>query len=279
MLGILLLANGLTSDRLAGTVQWHEVTWGQSLTSIGARFGVESFTLAADNGLRTDARLTTGQRLVIDNRHIVPAVAVDGVVVNVPQRMLFVLRDGRVLGSFPVAVGRPSWPTPTGQFEIRVKETDPTWDVPASIQREMAAAGKEVLCKVPPGPANPLGTRWLGLSAGSLGIHGTNAPTSIYHFTTHGCIRLHQDDVARLFALVEVGTPVQIIYEPVLVARVSPQEVMVEVHRDVYRRGGATTADVSRALAQAGAAGLVEDRDVERLASGHSGRAMLLRLK
>jgi L,D-transpeptidase ErfK/SrfK len=279
MLGILLLANGLTSDRLAGSVHWHEVVSGQSLTSIGARFGVESSTLAADNGLRINARLTPGQHLVIDNRHIVPAVAVDGVVINVPQRMLFVLRDGRVLGSFPVAVGRPSWPTPTGQFEIRVKETDPTWDVPASIQREMAAAGKEVLCKVPPGPRNPLGTRWLGLSSSSIGIHGTNTPASIYQFTTHGCIRLHQDDVARLFALVEIGTPVQIIYEPVLVARVSPQEVLVEVHRDVYKRGGATTADVSRALAQAGTAGLVEDRDVERIAGGHSGRATLLRLK
>jgi L,D-transpeptidase ErfK/SrfK len=279
MLGILLLANSLTADRLAGTVQWHEVVAGQSLTSIGARFGVESFTLAADNGLRTNAQLTPGQRLVVDNRHIVPAVAVDGVVVNVPQRMLFVLRDGRLLGSFPVAVGRPSWSTPTGQFEIRVKETDPTWDVPASIQREMAAAGKEVLCKVPPGPGNPLGTRWLGLSSNSLGIHGTNTPASIYQFATHGCIRLHQEDVARLFALVEVGTPVQIIYEPVLVARVSLQALMVEVHRDIYKRGGATTADVSRALAQAGADGLVEDRDVERIAMGHSGRAMLLRLK
>ena len=71
----------------------------------------------------------------------------------------------------------------------------------------------------------------------------------------------------------------EVIAEPVLVARVSLQEVMVEVHRDVYKRGGATTADVSRALAQAGAAGLVEDRDVERMARGHSGRAMLLRLK
>ena len=88
MLAILLLANGPTSDRLAGAVQWHEVIAGQSLTSIGARFGVESLTLAADNGLRTDARLKPGQRLVVDYRHIVPAVAFDGASATVERTML-----------------------------------------------------------------------------------------------------------------------------------------------------------------------------------------------
>jgi hypothetical protein len=87
---------------------------------------------------------------------------------------------------------------------------------------------------------------------------------------SHGCIRCAR---ARRRGNVELSSRVPIISRRFVVVSVA------EVHRDVYKRGGATTADVSRALAQAGTGGLVEDRDVERIASGHSGRAMLLRLK
>lgn len=274
MLVIAVLAGGPL--RLSGTVQWHDVTAGQSLTSLGARFGVEASTLASDNGLRSGAPIEPGLFLLVDNRHIVPTTAQDGVVINVPQRMLFVLRDGRLLGSFPIAVGRADWPTPIGRFQVRTKETDPTWDVPESIQQEMAAAGKQVVLKVAPGPANPLGSHYLGLTANSVGIHGTNVPTSIYRFTTHGCIRLHPDDAAALFALVEVGTSVEIIYEPVLVTRLVSGEVLVEVHRDPYKRGSTTVAAVERLLAEAGAGELVGSDDVKRIVKARTGRASLV---
>ncbi len=79
-----------------------------------------------------------------------------------------------------MAVGRADWQTPLGDFTIVIKEEDPTWDVPLSIQQEMRRAGKRVVKSVPPGPANPLGRFWLGLSLDSVGIHGTIAPLSIY---------------------------------------------------------------------------------------------------
>ena len=69
------------------------------------------------------------------------------------------------------------------------------WIVPESIQEEMRREGKDVLTRVPPGPDNPLGRHWIGLSIGGIGIHGTIAPSSVYHFRSHGCIRLHPDDV------------------------------------------------------------------------------------
>lgn len=274
---VLLVVLALTGEpRVAGTVAWHDVTAGESLISISARFGVEVSTLASDNGLKSGAPLSPGRRLLVDHRHIVPFTAVDGIVINIPQRMLFVVSNGRLMGGFPVALGRADWPTPVGRFAVRTKELDPTWDVPLSIQHEMAAAGKDIVVKVPPGPANPLGAHWLGLTAESVGIHGTNVPTSIHRFTTHGCIRLHPDDAATVFGLVDVGTPVTIVYEPVLVARLPTGETLLEVHRDPYRRGGATVAAARRLLAEVGVDTAAATADVTRIVSAKAGRATLV---
>jgi L,D-transpeptidase ErfK/SrfK len=156
------------------------------------------------------------------------------VVVNLPQRMLYLFEDGQLAGSWPVAVGGPRWRTPRGSYRIVEMEEGPTWDVPRSIQAEMRRKGQRVRTKVPPGPGNPLGAHWLGLDVGNIGIHGTNAPSSIYRFATHGCVRMHPDDVAALFARVTVDTPVEVVYEPALLA-VQGGRILVEVHPDPYR--------------------------------------------
>ncbi len=109
------------AHRLVGAVVEYVVKDGDAMRSIAARFGIDAGTLARENGLRTDHKLVPGQALRIDNRHIVPA-ALDAVelVVNVPQRMLFYRgADGARVG-YPVAVGRPDWPTPTGPFTVSV---------------------------------------------------------------------------------------------------------------------------------------------------------------
>ena len=102
---------------------------------------------------------------------------------------------------------------------------------PESIQGEMRRTGSRVLTRVPPGPHNPLGKSWLELSLGVVGIHGTNAPLSIYRFATHGCIRLAPDDVEALYMQVSEGDIGRIIYEPVLVAY-DGTDVYLEVHPD-----------------------------------------------
>jgi L,D-transpeptidase ErfK/SrfK len=162
----------------------------------------------------------------------------EGILINVPQRLLFLFDQGRIAAWYPVGLGRPDWQTPLGSFHVLSKEHDPTWDVPVSIQREMKKKGARVRTRVPPGPENPLGRHWLGLSASGCGIHGTNAPTSIYRFGTHGCIRLHPEDVADLFGRVSIGIPVEIVYEPILLGRDERGTVFLEVHPDVYRREG-----------------------------------------
>jgi L,D-transpeptidase ErfK/SrfK len=237
--------------RLVGGVTDLVVKRGDSLRTISARFGVDVAALARENDMRADSRLAAGQVLRVDSRHIVPT-AVDSaeLVVNVPQRMVFHRGVDTSMVGYPIAVGRPSWPTPTGDFTVTVLERHPTWEVPRSILEESRRAGRIQPPVVPPGPNNPLGDFWIGLSLAGIGIHATNAPASIFRTASHGCIRVHPDDIAQLFGRIEVGASGRIIYEPVLLAVVG-DAIYLEVHRDVYRRSGAGAATVARTLAAA----------------------------
>jgi L,D-transpeptidase ErfK/SrfK len=249
MLKLLTLVLAVTLDQssIVGDLSMHVVQPGDSLTLIGARYGVSVKHLAAINALSSQAKLTVGQELYIENRHIVPDGPHDGIVINIPQRMLFFFSQGRLLSHYPTAVGSRGWPTVIGDFTIVRKEENPTWDVPPSIQAEMRRKGQRVVTKVPPSPANPLGAHYLALSASGYGIHGTNSPASIYTFQTHGCIRLHPEDIADLFSRVSIGTPVHIIYEPVLIAQ-SGGKLFVEVNPDMYRRSSKPIEILERLL-------------------------------
>ena len=248
---------------LVGAEWVHVAVAGESWTTIGAREGITPAVLADRNGRTLKSPLRAGDIIVIDNRHIVPEALFgansngNGLIVNVPQRLLFVFADGRLQGHYPIAVGGHDWQTPLGAFTIVLKEENPTWDVPESIQDEMRRAGKRVLTRVPPGPQNPLGNYWLGLSLGSVGIHGTNAPLSIYSFGTHGCIRLRPDDIEALYAQVSEGDIGRIVYEPVLVAY-DGTDVYLEVHPDPYRR---VPDLLQRAFELLDAAGLTDRSD------------------
>jgi lipoprotein-anchoring transpeptidase ErfK/SrfK len=107
--------------------------------------------------------------------------------------------------TFAVATGQSIYPTPTGTFHIVVKWVNPTWYPPT---QDAWAKG---LKPVPPGPNNPLGTRWMGLSSPGIGIHGTDEPASIGYSASHGCIRMQVPDAEWLFARVNVGTTVFIV--------------------------------------------------------------------
>lgn len=222
------------SRGVTGAVSEYVVKPGDTLGSIGARNGIEWRVLARLNGISPKKALAVGQTLYLDNRHVVPADLNDGIVINLPQRLLFLFRDKSVVRQYSVSPGRPAWPTPTGTFEVITMLEKPTWYVPKSIQEEWARAGKVVKTSVPPGPNNPLGRNWIGLSFPSLGIHGTNAPLSIYDFQSSGCIRLHSDDAEDLYGRLSVGDQGVIVYEPILLARVDARRIFLEVHRDVY---------------------------------------------
>jgi L,D-transpeptidase ErfK/SrfK len=251
----------VTYGTIVGDRWIHQVVIAETWLTIGARVGVDPQVLAVRNGRTLRVPLRPGDVLGIDNRHIAPDTETDGIIINVPQRMLFQYEEGVVRAAYPVAVGQPDWPTPLGPFSVIELETDPTWDVPVSIQNEMRRAGKPVVTQVPPGATNPLGKYWLRLSFGTIGVHGTSAPASIYHFVTHGCIRLHPDDIEDLFHYVRLGEPGEILYQPVLVA-FDGTTVYLEVHGDPYRRDGHPLSVAMDLLDNAGLTGLVDVAEV-----------------
>ena len=118
-------------------------------------------------------------------------------VVNIPERKMAVVEDGKVVKVYQVAVGKKSTPSPTGVFHIASHVANPTYSHEGKV--------------VGPGPTNPVGTRWMGLGFKGYGVHGTNHPESIGHAASHGCIRMRNQDVEELFSLMRVGDEVDLL--------------------------------------------------------------------
>ena len=118
------------------------------------------------------------------------------VLVSIPDRKLAVLEGSNVIATFPVAVGAVKSPSPTGEFQIVVRVANPTYYHSGTV--------------IPSGADNPVGTRWVGLDRKGYGIHGTNAPRSIGRAASHGCIRLRNHDMEKLYTMLRVGDTVQI---------------------------------------------------------------------
>jgi len=119
------------------------------------------------------------------------------IVVSLEDRKLALIEDGQVKKIYSVAVGKPSTPSPEGTFTIERRVANPVYQHNGRI--------------VEPGPANPVGTRWMGLSTKGYGIHGTNEPKSIGKAASHGCIRMGKADLEEFYALVQAGDQVQIV--------------------------------------------------------------------
>lgn len=123
------------------------------------------------------------------------------VVIRRASNRLYLYSGMRFVRHFVVATGQQRYPTPLGRFSVVVKWRNPWWYPPASPW----AKGQN---PVPPGPNNPLGTRWMGLSSPGVGIHGTPSPGSLGYSVSHGCIRMAISEAEWLFGHVEIGTPV-----------------------------------------------------------------------
>ena len=156
-----------------------------------------------------EARLSSGSRTPISLpvRVLSPKVtkAKFGAAIWIDRRSntLRLYNATKLVRRFGVATGRAQYPTPSGLFSIVDLQYNPWWRPPSS-------PWAQGLKPVPPGPGNPLGTRWMGLSASGVGIHGTPDAASIGYSASHGCIRMHISDAEWLFGHVDVGTPVYI---------------------------------------------------------------------
>lgn len=121
--------------------------------------------------------------------------------VDLSDRTVKVYRGNQLMRSYPVAVGQDGWETPSGTFQVTLMEKDPLWEHPLT---------GEVF---PPGPKNPLGSRWIGFWSGpqyEIGFHGTSRPDLIGLAVSHGCLRMHESDIQDLYRYVQVGTEVTV---------------------------------------------------------------------
>jgi lipoprotein-anchoring transpeptidase ErfK/SrfK len=126
------------------------------------------------------------------------------IVIHRGSNEMFVYNGERLWRTFPVATGQAIYPTPLGSWHIVDMQRNPWWRPPDSPW----ARG---LQPIPPGPGNPLGTRWMGLDAAGVGMHGTPDAASIGYSASHGCIRMQIPDAEWLFSQVHIGTPVFIV--------------------------------------------------------------------
>jgi len=121
---------------------------------------------------------------------------------HLSERRLAVYRGEALIANYSVAVGREGWQTPTGEFSVFQKQRNPAWEHPFTGE------------VIPPGPENPLGTRWIGFwsdGQNSIGFHGTPDESVIGSAVSHGCVRMRNEDVSALYEQVSVDTPVTVL--------------------------------------------------------------------
>jgi lipoprotein-anchoring transpeptidase ErfK/SrfK len=171
----------------------------------GARLDPTRLTERVVAALRGNTRLPVRVR----TKRVAPAVSVGTyakvIVINRSINRLYLYAGNKLTRTFPVATGQAIYPTPAGKWQIVVKYRNPWWYPPT---QDAWARG---LKPVPPGPNNPLGTRWMGLNAPGVGIHGTDAPSSIGYSASHGCVRMQVPDAEWLFDHVDIGTTVFVL--------------------------------------------------------------------
>jgi len=275
---VLLNVPAFAADIVIGGVKSYVVRNGDSIELIGARHGVFWKNIARENNIDPKLPIPEGTTLTINNRKIVPRTLDNGIIINIPDRTLYYFKDGR-LTVVPVGVGLPyeennmKWQTTMGPFKITRKRKNPTWNVPASIQKEMELKGKPVEETVPPGPDNPLGRYALETSITGIMIHETIKPRSVYRYLSHGCIRVLPEHMEPLFNMVEVGTKGEIIYEPVKLAVPGDGRIYLEVRTDMYRKIKSVSEHARTTIQERGVADKVDWEKVDRAVKEQSGIA------
>lgn len=194
---------------------------------------------------------------------LVAAAAESGeekIVINVASRSLALYRGQEKVRLYPVALGSASTPTPTGYYKILYKEVNPTWTDPS-----------DPTTVIPSGPSNPLGYRWMQF-IGNYGIHGTNRPDSIGRYVSNGCIRMFEKDAEALYDLVEVGTPVEITYNRIVVEKIPDGTVVYYIYPDGYRRQALDIKSVRTWLAAYGVDAFESDEAIAEKISQSDGQ-------
>ena len=192
--------------------------------------------MSGENGNNTTTMIKTGKiiALIIIQAFYTaclnPVYAGDyKILINIPSRSLELSRNSQILKTYSIGVGKSTFPTPIGDFKVISKVIQPGWENPYK------SAGK---IRKKPGRKNPLGTRWIGFyedKIGIYGIHGTNEPSSVGKYSSHGCVRMQIKESEDLFNKVDINTPVQVAYYTHRVV-IKGNNIIVYRYPHIYRR-------------------------------------------
>ncbi|QMT32430.1 L,D-transpeptidase [Alysiella filiformis] len=201
------------------------------------------------------------------------------VIINIPQQRLFLYQDGVLEKVYPVAVGKAMTQTNLGEHTIGGKAFDPTWHIPKSIQAEL----KNGKTTVPPGPENPLGPVFvrLGNPKLGLGIHGTNAPSSVPGVRSHGCVRMKSEQALDFAHTITTGSPATVSYEMAALNVDEDNQLWLAVFGDPYNKKNLNTAALKKtvqAWAKANGA-TISAASIEQIIKGKAGKPICLSCK
>jgi len=222
----------LPTTMMIGTARHHRIGPKETLLDIARHYNL-GYNEIVDMYPEYDPWLPpVGRVLILPTTRLLPDADRKGIVINIPEMRLYYFsgkeKNAHVV-SHPIGIGDVDFQTEPGRYIVGSKAIDPTWYIPPSLR------SKYSVTSIPPGPDNPLGKYWLGLKGTNYGIHGSDIPWSIGRKVTHGCIRMYPEDIADFYPLVQPGTPVRIVYEPVKIAQIG-EEVYIEVHSDIYAK-------------------------------------------
>jgi L,D-transpeptidase ErfK/SrfK len=222
-------------DTVIGEIQYVVAAHEDTLLDLGRRYGVGYEEIVAANPGVDPWLPGAGTRVLIPSRYILPEER-DGVIVSLAEHRLYYFPRAKagtapVVMTYPISIGKMDWKTPLGMTRIVNKREKPIWYPPESVRKEHEADGRPLPKAVPAGPDNPLGdyAMRLGIPGGAYLIHGTNLPAGVGMQVTHGCIRMYPENIAELYKLVAVNTPVRLIDQPYRMGW-HGEDLYIEVH-------------------------------------------------
>lgn len=235
-------------EHLIGGVRTVEAQFEDSFETLGEQYGFGHLEMIAANP-GVDAWLPgAGREVVLPDQFVLPDAPREGIVVNLPEYRLFYYPDDQAkVISYPVGIGREGWSSPIGETRIARKVANPAWYPPESVREEHAAEGDFLPPVVPPGPDNPMGPYKMNLALSGYVIHGTNKNFGIGMRVSHGCFRLRNEDISKLFPKVPVGTKVTIVNQPYKLG-VLEGDLYLEVHTPLGEDGRPSTLDRQAAI-------------------------------
>lgn len=214
------------TDSYIGQMQYMTASYEDTLVHIGRDYDIGFVEMRAANPNLDPWIPGAGAKIVIPTMQLLPNAPREGVVINLAEMRLYYYQSPyKAPITYPIGIGRDGLRTPLGITQVTRKKEGPVW-VPTD---RMRAEDPTLPLSVPPGPENPMGTHAMYLGFPTIAIHGTNKPYGIGRRVSSGCIRMFPEDIISLYGILNVGTKITVVDQPIKTAWIG-DTLYLEVH-------------------------------------------------